>query len=222
MPQIRTEAGRAVRGVASRLRRRSPLTTVFPTRYAKLVRRLRPGSLAVDCGANVGNVTAALASTGLDVVAFEPHPDAFAELERRFAGTLSVTCLRQAVGAGAGTRRLHLHPPGDATPLDVSAGASLFGGKRNVDARSWIPVETIGLPSFLDGLDRRISLLKLDVEGAEVEILERMLESDMLERIELVLVEMHDWVVPELEERGAALRERLADERYDHVHLDWL
>lgn len=67
---------------------------------------LRPGDLALDLGANMGVVTAVLAATGADVVAFEPDPLAFATLQDKFADQPNVSLVQAAVGVGSGTVRL--------------------------------------------------------------------------------------------------------------------
>ena len=45
---------------------------------------LRPGDVAIDCGANVGEVSARLLETGADVIAFDPEPWAVERLRERF------------------------------------------------------------------------------------------------------------------------------------------
>src|SRR5690606_38404229 len=77
---------------------------------------LRPGDLAVDCGANFGEVTARLAATGADVIAFEPDPGVFASLQTRFAEAPNVTLVNAAVGVGAGTVRLMRSDNFEANP----------------------------------------------------------------------------------------------------------
>lgn len=175
----------------------------------------------MDCGANVGHVTALLADSGADVYAIEPNPYAFDVLARRFATNPRVHCLPVAVAATGGTARLHLHVDAPSDPVTWSTGSSLFVSKPNVDPEAFVEVETIDLQAFLDELGRDVQLLKLDVEGAEVEILERLLASGRITAIDHVLVEMHDRI-PGLEVRAAALRTSLAAPAYRHVHLDWV
>ena len=69
--------GELVRQVLRRLRR-----TIRPTALERPIDGLGlgRGDLAIDCGANVGHVTAALARTGAEVHAFEPNPQAFSAL----------------------------------------------------------------------------------------------------------------------------------------------
>jgi FkbM family methyltransferase len=186
-----------------------------------LVRQLPPGAVAIDCGANVGDVTAALARACSEVTAFEPNPVAFAVLERRFRKARNVRLIQAAVGASAGTRSLYLHERHEADPLGASIGSSLYSGKLNVDAERWIEVEVVDLDRFVETMGRPVDLLKLDVEGSEIEVLERLLSTGRLTSIGRVVVEMHDGVIPELADRGALLRAELADRDYAHVTLDW-
>jgi FkbM family methyltransferase len=184
-------------------------------------RSLRPGDLAIDCGANVGHVTALLAKQGADVVAFEPNPNAFVLLAERFARNPRVDCRPQAASTRAGTARLYLHVDATEDPVKWSVGSSLLGAKPNVDEHSWVDVETIDLDEFVMALGRPVKLLKLDVEGSEIEILDRLISSGRLDEIDHVLVEMHDTRIPGLEQAGADLRKRLAAPRFAHVQLDW-
>jgi len=96
----------ALGGLAGRVRR-----ALRPTQLERRVAALgiAAGDLAIDCGANVGNVTAALASRGAFVHAFEPNPDAFAVLAGRFRDSPSVVLHPQAVLDRAGRARLYLH-----------------------------------------------------------------------------------------------------------------
>lgn len=210
-----------MRRFVRRLTRRDPVASVFEPALRPLVRAFPRRSLALDCGANVGLVSEALARIGFDVVAFEPHPQAFEQLATRFARRSNVTCVQKAVSIGAGRARLHLHAGWEVDPVAVSQASSLYAGKRNVLGDSWVDVETIDLDAYIAGLDRPVALVKVDVEGAEVDILERLLDTGRIAEIGLVLVEMHDGKIPELSQRGAILRDRLASGAYAHVHLDW-
>lgn len=193
-----------------------------PRELRAVFRALGPGTLAVDCGANVGRVTTLLAARGAEVYAFEPNPHAFAVLSTRHAANRRVHCLENAVAASAGPARLHLHANAPADAVAWSTGSSLLESKPNVDPATFVEVETVDLDAFLASLRRDLQVLKLDVEGTEIEILERLLETGRLAAIRHVLVEMHDRRIPGLEARGAELRTRLAGAAYRHVHLDWV
>ncbi len=192
-----------------------------PRRFRPIFRDVHRGDVAIDCGAHVGRVTAVLAERGATVHAFEPNPDAFAVLAARFRDTPHVHCRQQAVALADGRSRLHLHVDAASDPVGRATASSLLTVKRNVSADAFVEVETIDLRPFLDDLGE-VALLKLDVEGMELPLLEALVPGGRLERIRHVLVEMHDrrstgGYTPD----GTRIRAMLADPRFDHVRLDW-
>ncbi len=67
-----------------------------------------------------------------------------------------------------------------------------------------------------------IGVLKLDVEGAELGILETLLARRAFDRIGLTLVETHERLFPALQPRYAALRAAIAAAWPPaRVNLDW-
>lgn len=209
----------ALGGLAGRVRR-----ALRPTQLERRVAALgiAAGDLAIDCGANVGNVTAALASRGAFVHAFEPNPDAFAVLAGRFRDSPSVVLHPQAVLDRAGRARLYLHVDAAHDPVTSSVGSSVLPFKANVDEERYVEVDAIDLAEFVLALPRRVKLVKIDVEGVECPIVNRLIESGALERIETVVVELHDRHIPELAGDYAALRERLRREGLEsRVLTDW-
>lgn len=181
----------------------------------------RRGEVAIDGGANVGRIAARLARRGGIVYAFEPNPHAFEVLQRRFARRPNVVCRNQAVYDEPGSMRLHLHTASVADPVKWSTGSSLLGEKDNVDPEAGVEVEVIDLAAFIESLDRHVKALKLDVEGAECRILERLIDTGLIHRIDHVFVEMHDHRIASLREPAERVARRLAEGGLDHVHLDW-
>lgn len=183
---------------------------------------LKEGDVAIDCGANIGSVTAELARRGALVYAFEPNPDVFAVLERRFAKSANVELRRQAVLDHAGTVRLYFHVDAVDDPVGASPGSSLLPFKGNVDPARYLEVEAIDLSDFILRLGRPVNLLKLDVEGVECPIVHRLIDTGAITRIEIALVELHDRHISELSDDYRVLRARLVDEGLaDRVRTDW-
>jgi FkbM family methyltransferase len=193
-----------------------------PRRFRRIFRDLRPGEVAVDCGAHTGRVTAVLAGRGAEVYAFEPNPHAFAVLEARFAQERAVHCLQQAVAETDGNAPLYLHARAVENPVGRATGSSLLATKGNVDPDTSVDVETVDLARFLAELGRPVALLKLDIEGMELPVLRRLVETGRIEHIRHVLVEMHDRAAGGgRTSEGAAVRALLEGPRYGHVRLDW-
>jgi hypothetical protein len=79
---------------------------------------------------------------------------------------------------------------------ESSVRSSLFPLPRDVTAAATERVPAVSLEDAIQRAGGAITLLKLDVEGAEADILERS-ERATLQAIERVVVEYHDDLVPD-------------------------
>jgi FkbM family methyltransferase len=210
------------RDLLRRARRRLLGPPEVPRRFRSAFSALGPGSIAIDCGANVGIYTALMAERHATVYAFEPNPHAFAVLARRFAGSARVHCTEAAVSVRAGHAPLYLHRDAGDEPLRSSTGSSLIATKPNVAPNQWVDVRLVDLDAFIRSLGQRVTLLKLDVEGVEIAILRGLVETGTIDLVDAVLVEMHDERIPSLREEGAEVRALLARRGASHVRLDWV
>lgn len=135
-----------------------------------LARLIRPGDLVVDAGANIGYMSVlAAAATGPTghVLSFEPNPDLFHVLERNIGSRLDnyapIQAYGIALGASGGTAELVL-------PSEMSANDGLaFIGRSTTAKDRRVQVAISTLDEIL--ADRFVGVLKLDVEGYEIEVL---------------------------------------------------
>jgi FkbM family methyltransferase len=204
------------------------LKRLFPTRDPiERARRqffaitLTDADIAVDCGANVGAVTAHLSGSGATVYAFEPNPYAFAELARRFRDRPNVHCRQQGVLDRNDVRKLYFHERSDQDELEWSTGSSLLEFKGNVRKDKYVDTPVIDLSEFIESLGTRVKVLKLDVEGVEGSILRRLISTGAIHRIDHVFVETHERKIPELKTDTDELRRMLKTMNLTHVNLDW-
>jgi len=154
-------------------------TGVYDLTVAETLARLAdPGETVVDAGANVGVMSNLLAhAVGADgcVISFEPHPLIFETLKRNVSrwseiDRLATIDIRQAaVSSRAGVLALHVDPEvfahNKGTASLEQAGTSSI---EQIDSPTSIQVTTIRLDQELDA---PIGVLKLDVEGHELEAL---------------------------------------------------
>jgi FkbM family methyltransferase len=126
---------------------------------AFLLHLLRPHDLFVDVGANVGTYTVlAAAVAGADALSFEPQADAIAMLRKNVSINQvegRVRAVRAAVAAAPGEVWLG-RPDGPQTKVVSAADGHTM-------------VEATTLDAALDG--RAPRLIKIDVEGFEIEVL---------------------------------------------------
>ena len=162
--------------------KRFTATPKWRTRFLfdRAVRGLGPGDVVLDCGANLGDFTELFLSTGATVHAFEPDPWTFERLRGRFNESDRLHLYQHAVSVEAGEVSLYRRTDFSESPEFASEGASLYSEKCNVDPESSVSVERVSLVDFIRGLGCRLSLLKMDIEGAEVDVLEHLIADGSL------------------------------------------
>ena len=149
----------------------------IPGRHRQLVRFygqfLRPGDLAFDIGAHVGNRVRAWRKLGARVVAVEPQPDCLRVLRLLFGRDPEVTILPSAVGAEAGRAQLGI---ASATPTvssmsrDWMQSVSADQSFARVRWDRTIDVQVVTLDDLI-AQHGRPAFCKIDVEGFEADVL---------------------------------------------------
>jgi FkbM family methyltransferase len=135
-------------------------------------RLLAPGDVFVDVGAHVGYYTL-LASNLVGpeghVYALEPAPRAYRELRANLSlnGVSNVSALPIAAGAGEGEARLFEGPPWRSGSSAIRANGGEAKGAVQPAPVHVRPLSAVIKPSHL----ARLRLVKIDVEGYEVEVL---------------------------------------------------
>jgi FkbM family methyltransferase len=142
-------------------------------------------AIVLDLGGNIGlfSLLAAKSNQLATIHVFEPGPPNLRLLEMNRQGNPSLG------------ERIHVHPEA-VTGETRSAkwffdrsnpgGSSLFG-----QGNSGVDVQIRSFPEVMEALPDPISLVKIDIEGAEYDIL-RKTPSEIWERIPAISLELHD------------------------------
>ncbi|WP_082769709.1 FkbM family methyltransferase [Caulobacter sp. CCH9-E1] len=133
-----------------------------------LRRLVRPGMSVADVGANIGLLTLVMArAAGPEgkVIAFEPEATPRANLEKmkHLNGLSWVEVRDQAVGEKAGRLTFHVS--------DIIGHSSLYALPEAEEART-VEVEVVRLDDVAPR--QRLDVVKIDVEGAELDVLAGM------------------------------------------------
>lgn len=183
--------------------------------------RLKPGDVCLDLGANIGTYTQLMARTGAEVHAYEPDPETFAVLTANMRPYPNVILHQQAVGATAGTVTLH-RVNDTAGPFEKrSQGSTILHETARMDPAKSVLVEKVAFRAVLDGLRRPAALVKMDIEGAEVEILAQMRLEGRTDGFDEIYVETHERQYPELAEEIARIRAWAEAIAQPQFHLHW-
>lgn len=161
-------------------------------RHYRRIFDLRPGEVAIDLGANVGKITQRMAKPGVEVFAFEPDPEAFKKLREKFLGHEHIHCIEKAVSDHAGRERIYFHTEYDSDPAKWSVATSLFAEKGNVDKDHSIEVEVVDIVEFVKRITKPIGLMKIDIEGEEVKVLNKLISTGLSAKIRQIVVETHE------------------------------
>jgi len=156
---------------------------------------LKPGDLETDCGVNVGKISTQLARTGASVLAYEPDPFAFGQLGKACADLPNVILHNAAEGATSGAIRLMRASNFDDNPAGDLGKSTIIGGGRMIREEDCIDVTLLAFPHLARNLTKdgaEIALVKMDIGGAELDILEAMEEQGLFDHIRCLVVETHE------------------------------
>ena len=158
---------------------------------------LRPANVLLDIGANQGQFTRAMARKfGCKVHAVEPNPHLCAALHE--LAIPGVTVHGVALADTRGLRPFLLMNNSESSHICATDNSS----------ERVVQVEAVTLEDLISEIpDAGIDLIKIDVEGAELEVLERV-PTRALERVRQFTVEFHQFMYPESRVRIEAVKNR--------------
>jgi FkbM family methyltransferase len=178
---------------------------------AALMKSIRPGYTVWDVGANEGFYTHKFSEAveSGSVIDFEPSPGTFGRLQTAFAQTANVRLENMALADKDGEVSFFVS--------DNSVTDSLFN--KSGDSRTEVTVRAIRADNY--PAQYRPNVVKVDVEGFELEVLRGMSEILLSENLKYIFIEVHFMI---LADRGQA------DAPMEIVHLikrsgmkvDWL
>jgi len=186
------------------------------------VKELTPSSLVIDIGANVGRVSEVLAVKGLRVIAFEPNPVAFEELRGVAQKYKNIEIRKEAAGLKNQQVKLFLHKDTKTTDADLTQASSLLSAKPNVSVDYFDLVNEIDFAQFLKSLNEPVELVKMDIEGYEVQLLNHLLDENAIHNVNHFFIETHERKFIDLALPTEKLKARIKKEGLeDKFFFDW-
>jgi FkbM family methyltransferase len=137
----------------------------------------------IDVGAFCGEGTEDIFELyGCQVYAFEPCPSFYRELEARFSDNPRVVTMPIGLGSADAVSPMQLMGPG-----------STVGGESDDEIAS-VDVSIRDVAAVLEELGlERIDLMEINIEGAEYDLLEQLIETGWSGRVRYLLIQFHEW-----------------------------
>jgi FkbM family methyltransferase len=162
-------------------------------------------SIVLDAGAYTGEWAQEILDRYNPVVhAFEPDPRNFKRLKKRGLANERLIPHEFGLGDSNETARMPLELMGSSIYSDSTDKPSAEVRIRDI-AEVWTSLEL-----------ERVDLMKINIEGAEFPLLERMIETGLLKQVDCFMIQFHEWH-PGAYHRRREIRKAL---RKSHK-LDW-
>lgn len=177
---------------------------------------LAPGAVVMDVGGFYGDWTAAVRELfDVEVHVYEPMPDAIRRLESRFGADQQITIHAVALADKDGVETLSLLGPGssmirsNARPTEKSVQIELQDTKK----------------AFEHFGQSTVDFFKINIEGAEYQVLQRMIDCGLHLRCQRLMIQYHEFA-PNAHRLRRELNQRLAKTHrsvwsYDFVWECW-
>ena len=142
-------------------------------------------SIVIDAGAYTGEwAQEILDKYNPTIYAFEPDPRNYKQLQNRMGATTGLVGYKFGLGAKDETVRMTLE----------HLGSSIFSDVGKQKGTPWAEVEVRDIANVWTSLVLdRVDFMKINIEGAEFPLLERMAECDLLPKVDCFLIQFHEW-----------------------------
>ncbi len=162
--------------------------------FRNIVSTLTSDDIVLDLGANVGEYTELLAKTGATVIAYEPDPYAHKRLTEIGQKYPNIIIHNKAVTQIAQITRFEssVKIENGQTVQSAKASKIISEGKESFNS---ITIKTESFSNII-GKYKYIKLIKCDIEGSELSILQNITKNQ-LEKIGHMFVETHERLYPE-------------------------
>ena len=195
---------------------------ILPEPFINHVDSLNASSVAIDIGANVGLVSELIARTGAKVIAFEPNEEAVKKLNIVASRFSNIEVNAVAAGIKNDTVKLFLHKDMGNSDEDLTQASSFKEEKPNVSSEFVQVVDEIDFADYIESLNKSIDLIKIDIEGYEIELINHLLDRQVLHNVGRVYLETHERKFEALRKATEEMKLRIKKEGFvDKFFYDW-
>ena len=190
--------------------------------FYNLFRENRGGEsrVCIDCGAHAGLVSDLLLDCGAFVYLFEPNDILFPILQNKYKNNKNIILNKAALSISDGRTKFLLND-------SVSQGNRIdSGGDYNDCYNEFYEVEMVDLVRYINDVilksHPRIYFLKLDIEGVEFDIIDKIIETKLYTKIDYIACETHERYFIDGATKIKNLKKIINDNGIKNILLDWI
>lgn len=193
-----------------------------PEKYEYMLSAVPPGALVIDGGCNLGIFSDLMIGMGAKVIAFEPNPVLCNHLRRKALdwGAPAFRLEQKAIYIENKTMTFSMAKTGAFIAQSQGGSIDVTPDTEHLD----FEVESIDFAAYLRKLlaeGVRPYLIKLDIEGAEFEVLDQLIDEKLCGAFDYLVCETHERFFEDGALRIQRLKDRLKEEGITNVYLDW-
>ncbi|MGC1507625.1 FkbM family methyltransferase [Ketobacter sp.] len=146
---------------------------------------LGPESLVLDVGAYNGDWAKKLIKRyNPTVLAFEPDPGNYNALKKKESEYPKLTAIPYGIS-----------DKNEASEIQLShMGSSIFDIPNASGELKTATIQLHAVDTVWKDLDlKKVSLMKINIEGGEFPLLERMIDTDLIKEVESFMIQFHEW-----------------------------
>jgi len=142
-------------------------------------------SIVLDAGAYTGEWAQEIMDRYSPTIhAFEPDPRNYKKLEKRTQANSRLIPYKFGLGDKNETVRMTLE----------HLGSSVFSGPTGKKGVPWAEVEIRDIADTWNALAlNRVEFMKINIEGAEFPLLERMIATNLVAKVDCFMIQFHEW-----------------------------
>ena len=176
--------------------------------------------IIIDGGAHKGVFSDVALACGATCHAFEPNLYLCAFLRNLYKNNPNFILHEAAIGTKDEKTTFY-----DMDNNIVSDGASIVQIQTGYKQSAGYEVQVIDFCAFLKTLiaeHGKIHFVKLDIEGAEFDVLDAILEENLFTHIDYLMVETHERFFANPKAKRHQLQTKLTQKSANNIYLDWV
>ena len=191
-------------------------------KYKYVFYGIKEGDICFDCGTHVGLISDIFLQMGAVVHAFEPQSCLFNMLKYKYKDK-HIFLNNAAVSDTDG--KTDFYTSDSESNMGTLEGSSVYYVEKSVRKFKYT-VNTVDLCQYIQehiaDKNKRIYILKLDVEGSEFDILPKLIETGMYNYADYIFVETHARLFDDGKEKLSSIENLIHENNITNIYLDWV